>query len=194
LIIRYPVFVFNCEPHCIQNRGNEQSQTRTMAKKDIQITTQSATETHRLGQILGAAIEQPIIMALIGDLGSGKTAFVQGLAIGLDVPEKYYVTSPTFTLINEYPGRHPLYHVDLYRIEHLIELDDIGLDEVLLENAVIAIEWAEKLSPDTLSNHLQVQIDITGETARHIGLFAYGHPVANLLKALVSQLQDMIKQ
>ena len=164
-----------------------------MADKHILITTQSATETQRQGQVIGATIEQPIIIALSGDLGSGKTAFVQGLAKGLDVSEKYYVTSPTFTLINEYPGRYPLYHVDLYRIEHLLELEDIGLDEVLLADAVIAIEWAEKLSKDVLSNHLQLRFEITGECARRIDLFAYGHPAANLLKALEPQLKDMIK-
>ncbi|MGD8962013.1 MAG: tRNA (adenosine(37)-N6)-threonylcarbamoyltransferase complex ATPase subunit type 1 TsaE [Desulfobacterales bacterium] len=164
-----------------------------MADKHILITTQSATETQRQGQIIGAAIEQPIIMALSGDLGSGKTAFVQGLAKGLNVSENYYVTSPTFTLINEYPGRYPLYHVDLYRIEHLLELEDIGLDEVLLADAVIAIEWAEKLSKEVLSNHLQLRFEITGESARRIDLFAYGHPAANLLKALESELQGIIK-
>ena len=159
-----------------------------MVENHILITTKSATQTQRLGQIFGAAIVQPNIMALSGDLGSGKTVFVQGLAKGLDVSEKYYVTSPTFTLINEYPGRLPLYHVDLYRIEHLIELNDIGLDEVLLADAVIAIEWAEKLPKDTLSNHLQLRFEITGESARRIDLFAYGHPAANLLKALEPQL------
>ena len=164
-----------------------------MADQHIQVTTQSAAQTQRLGQILGAAIVQPSIMALNGDLGSGKTVFVQGLAKGLDVSEKYYVTSPTFTLINEYPGRYPLYHVDLYRIEHLAELDDIGLEEILLADAVIAIEWAEKLSEDALSNHLQLRFDITGENDRRIDLFAYGHPAANLLKVLESQLQDLIK-
>ena len=155
-----------------------------MVENHILITTKSATQTQRLGQIFGAAIEQPNIMALSGDLGSGKTAFVQGLAKGLNVSENYYVTSPTFTLINEYPGRYPLYHVDLYRIEHLLELEDIGLDEVLLADAVIAIEWAEKLSKEVLSNHLQLRFEITGESARRIDLFAYGHPAANLLKAL----------
>ena len=164
-----------------------------MADQHIQLTTQSAAETQRLGRILGVAIEQPVTMALSGDLGSGKTAFVQGLAKGLDVSEKYYVTSPTFTLINEYPGRYPLYHVDLYRIEQLIELDDIGLDEVLLADAVIAIEWAEKLSKDALSNHLQLGFEIAGKSARRIDLFAYGHPAVNLLKALEPQLQDLIK-
>ena len=164
-----------------------------MVDKHILITTQSVTETQRLGQIFGAAIEQPIIMAMSGDLGSGKTAFVQGLAKGLDVSEEYYVTSPTFTLINEYPGRYPLYHVDLYRIEYLIELDDIGLDEILLTDAVIAVEWAEKLSNDALSNHLQLQFEILSESTRRIDLFACGHPAAKLLKALECKLQNMIK-
>jgi tRNA threonylcarbamoyladenosine biosynthesis protein TsaE len=83
--------------------------------------------------------------------------------------------------------------VDLYRIEHLVELDDIGLDEILMADAVIAIEWAEKLAEDTLSNHLRLQFDIGGESDRRIDLFAYGHPAANLLRALELQLQDLIK-
>jgi len=165
-----------------------------MVDKHIQITTHSAAETQNLGQTLGTAIHQAIIIALTGDLGSGKTAFVQGLAKGLDVSEKYYITSPTFTLINEYPGRHPLFHVDLYRIEHLPELEEIGLDEVLQGDAVIAIEWAEKLSGDRLSNHLELRLTIIGENTRRIDIFAYGHQAGNLLKALELQFQDNIKQ
>lgn len=139
---------------------------------------------------MGAAIQQPIIIALTGDLGSGKTAFVQGLAKGLEVSEKYYITSPTFTLINEYPGRLPLYHVDLYRIEHLSELEDVGLDEALRADAVIAIEWAEKISNEMLLNHLQLRFEIISENARRINIFAYGQSTDNLLKALEFQLQD----
>ncbi|MBW2409578.1 MAG: tRNA (adenosine(37)-N6)-threonylcarbamoyltransferase complex ATPase subunit type 1 TsaE [Deltaproteobacteria bacterium] len=164
-----------------------------MAEQHIQIITHSAAETQNLGRILGAAIEQAIIIALIGDLGSGKTAFVQGLAKGLDVSEKYYITSPTFTLINEYRGRLPFYHADLYRIEHISELEDLGLDEALHSDVVIAIEWAEKLSQDMLSNHLQLRLEIIGDNERRIDIFAYGLPAANLLKALELQLQDMIK-
>ena len=164
-----------------------------MADKHIQITTYSVTETQKLGQTLGAGIHQPIIIALTGDLGSGKTAFVQGLAKGLDVSEKYYITSPTFTLINEYPGRHPLFHVDLYRIEHPPEFEEIGLDEVLQENAVIAIEWAGKLSGETLSNHLELRLRMISGNTRRIDIFAYGHQAGNLLKTLELQFQDNIK-
>ena len=158
-----------------------------MAEKHLRITTRSVTETRKVGQTLGAGIDQAVIIALIGHLGSGKTAFVQGLAKGLDVPEKYYITSPTFTLINEYPGRHPLFHVDLYRIEHAPELAEIGLDEILQEDAVIAIEWAEKFLGEMLSSDLELRLKIISENTRQIDIFAYGHRVANLLKALEIQ-------
>ena len=164
-----------------------------MAEHHIQITTHSVTETQHLGRTLGAIIQQPTIIALSGDLGSGKTALVQGLAKGLDVSDAYYITSPTFTLINEYPGRFALYHVDLYRIDNPIELQDVGLDEVLQADAVIAIEWAEKLAKDILPDYLHLQLDIIGESIRRASFFAYGHPAANLLKALESQLEDRIK-
>ena len=164
-----------------------------MVDKHIQITTHSVTETQQVGQILGAAIHQAVIIALTGDLASGKTAFVQGLAKGLDVSEKYYITSPTFTLINEYPGRHPLFHVDLYRIEHASELAEIGLDEILQKNAVIAIEWAERLRADMLLCHLKLRIRMIDENSRRIDIFAYGHQAGNLLKTLEIQFQNMIK-
>jgi tRNA threonylcarbamoyladenosine biosynthesis protein TsaE len=155
-----------------------------MAEKHIQLTTHTVEMTQHLGQILGAMITRPVIIALTGELGSGKTAFVQGLASGLEVPEKYYITSPTFTFINEYPGRHPLWHVDLYRIEDVTALEEIGLDEVLRHNGVIAIEWADKLPEKIRFDHLAFQFQIISDDSRQIDIYAYGHPADNLLKAL----------
>jgi tRNA threonylcarbamoyladenosine biosynthesis protein TsaE len=159
-----------------------------MTDKHIQITTHSVAETQRLGHILGATLKQPIILALNGDLGSGKTAFAQGLAKGLDVSEKYYITSPTFTLINEYPGRHPFFHVDLYRVEYISELEEIGLDEVLYQDAVVAIEWADKLPEGRLAHHLVFQFKIISDKSRQIDIFAYGHAESNLLKAVEKRI------
>lgn len=153
-------------------------------QEHIQITTRSAAETRKLGQIIGTHIDQPLHIALSGDLGSGKTVFVQGLAKGLDVPEQYYITSPTFTLINEYPGRHALLHVDLYRIEQLNELGEIELEEVLEQDAVIAVEWAEKLSRAMLSDHLKLQFKLISDEIRQIDIFAYGQQAGNLIRAL----------
>ncbi len=155
-----------------------------MISKKIDITTHSVDETRELGQTLGELIKQPLMIALIGDLGSGKTAFVQGLARGLDVAADYYITSPTFTLINEYPGRLPLFHVDLYRLETVNDLEDIGLDELLYDQAVLAIEWADKMADNLSGEHLSMQFEIIDDDYRKISLIAYGHNGINLIKNL----------
>ena len=111
-----------------------------MVSKKIDIIAHSVDETRKLGQKIGTLIKQPLVIALIGDLGSGKTAFVQGLACGLEVPDGYYITSPTFTLINEYPGRHPLAHVDLYRLEDIHDFEDLGLDSLDIVDLVVALQ------------------------------------------------------
>ena len=160
----------------------------SMVNKKIDIMTRSVDETRKLGQKIGTLIKQPLVIALTGDLGSGKTAFVQGLAKGLEVPDGYYITSPTFTLINEYPGRYPLVHVDLYRLETIDGLEDIGLDEMLHGQAVLSIEWADKLSNGLPAEHLLVTLDIIDDDCRSLGLNATGHNVVNLIKALEDAL------
>jgi tRNA threonylcarbamoyladenosine biosynthesis protein TsaE len=159
-----------------------------MIGSKFDITTHSVVETRQLGQKIGRLIKQPLIIALVGDLGSGKTAFVQGLASGLDVPVEYYITSPTFTLINEYPGRLPLFHADLYRLETVQDLEDIGLDELLYDQGVLAVEWADKLANNLSGDYLVLQFEIIGDDHRKINLIAYGHNEINLIKALQAQL------
>ena len=155
-----------------------------MVNKNINSITHSTDETRKLGQKIGAMINQPLIIALRGDLGSGKTAFVHGLARGLEVPDGYYITSPTFTLINEYPGRLPLVHVDLYRLEKIDDLEDIGLDELLYDQAVIAIEWSEKLTGRQPDEQLRVTLEIIDDECRKLSLDATGHAEVNLIRAL----------
>ena len=152
------------------------------------IKTNSTDETRKLGLKIGSLINQPLIIALNGDLGSGKTAFVQGLASGLEVPEEYYITSPTFTLINEYPGRLRLLHVDLYRLDSIADLEDIGLDESLYDQAVVAIEWADKLLDNLPDRHLTVNMEIIDDHCRTLSLVATGHHEVNLIKALEDHL------
>lgn len=106
--------------------------------------TRSESETVAIGHELAATLSAGSVVLLFGDLGAGKTAFVRGLAEGLGVPPDD-VTSPTFTLIQEYRGgRLPLFHVDLYRLNDPREIDDLGLDEIAADG-VLAIEWADKL-------------------------------------------------
>ena len=159
-----------------------------MANKRINIKTNSTDETRKLGQKIGTLINHPLVIALNGDLGSGKTAFVQGLARGLAVPEEYYITSPTFTLINEYPGRLRLLHVDLYRLDSIADLEDIGLDERLYDRAVIAVEWADKLLDSLPARHLSVSMEIIDDNCRTLSLEATGHHAVNLLLALKDAL------
>jgi tRNA threonylcarbamoyladenosine biosynthesis protein TsaE len=125
-----------------------------------------------------------MLISLTGPLGCGKTAFVQGLAEGLGVPQEYYITSPTFTLINEYPGRLPLYHVDLYRLDDLVELEDIGLDEILAAEGVVAVEWAEKLPAAETDRGLSLRFEIQAVNLRKIVLKAGGQAGLSLLKAI----------
>jgi tRNA threonylcarbamoyladenosine biosynthesis protein TsaE len=154
-----------------------------------QITSESVDETKKLGKIIGSAVSAGTVLALTGDLGSGKTSFVQGLAEGLEVPDDYYITSPSYTLINEYPGRFFLYHVDLYRITDSIDIEDIGLYEIFDDDAVVAVEWADrieqKLSPDSITIHFE----ITGENTRNIFIYANKLNYIYLLEKLKASIQ-----
>ncbi|MGD8521841.1 MAG: tRNA (adenosine(37)-N6)-threonylcarbamoyltransferase complex ATPase subunit type 1 TsaE [Desulfobacterales bacterium] len=147
-------------------------------------TTHSREETQALGENIGKLIGAPMILALTGELGSGKTAFVQGLASGLEVPPEYYITSPSFTLINEYPGRMRLFHVDLYRLESYTDLEETGLYDILEGGGVVAVEWAEKLPEDLLSTYIAIGFNIVDDETRKINIIAYGHDAAGLIKAL----------
>jgi tRNA threonylcarbamoyladenosine biosynthesis protein TsaE len=137
-----------------------------------QITTRSVDETQKLGEIIGTAVTGRKILALTGDLGSGKTSFVQGLARGLEVPDDYYITSPSYTLINEYPGRFPLFHVDLYRITDHVDIEDIGLYEILDDNGVVAIEWADRIGQKLLPDSITIHFEIADSDTRKICIYA----------------------
>jgi len=156
---------------------------------NIAVNTSSAKETFQLGETLGQIATESFVIAMKGDLGSGKTVFVQGLAKGLDVPDTYYVTSPSYTLINEYPGRLPLFHVDLYRLAGGTDLTEIGIHDLFEEQGVIAIEWAERLEAQEPDEHLALRIDTTGETKRLIRLSSYGQSGSILLRKLQNKLR-----
>ena len=128
--------------------------------------TNSAQETERLGERLGEKLMPGTVIAYTGDLGAGKTAFTRGLARGLGVP--YGVTSPTFTIVNEYEGgRLPLFHFDMYRLRSADDLFDIGWDDYLERGGVCAVEWSENVD-DAMENAVYVTIHKTGETSRRI--------------------------
>lgn len=109
-----------------------------------EVVSASVAETERLGALLGNLLEPPLVILLTGDLGSGKTALVRGVARGLGVPADEPVTSPTFALLNEYQGRCRLHHFDLYRLGGPSEVDELGFDDYLAAPGVTVVEWAER--------------------------------------------------
>jgi tRNA threonylcarbamoyladenosine biosynthesis protein TsaE len=110
--------------------------------------------------------DNSLVIAMSGDLGAGKTAFVRGLAAGLGVSAR--VTSPTFTIVNEYPGPVPLFHFDLYRLSDAEELFDLGWDDYLQRGGVIAAEWSENAEDAFPGDAVRVRIEKTGENSRRI--------------------------
>jgi tRNA threonylcarbamoyladenosine biosynthesis protein TsaE len=149
------------------------------------IITENQIETRKLGCVLGQVLQSGLLIKLIGDLGSGKTCFVQGLAAGLEVPEEFDITSPTYTLIHDYPGRIPFFHIDLYRIHSETDAEAIGLWDTLDPAAVVAVEWADRL-PEALwpADALTIRIDVQGNDNRCISLIGSGLETANLIKEI----------
>ena len=159
--------------------------TRDTTWRKISIFTDSPEETFKLGKTLGGILKNGDCLALFGTLGSGKTLFTQGIARGLNVPENVYVTSPTFTLVNEYPGRFPVYHIDLYRISEEDELVELGLDELMGERGIAIIEWAEKLPETYLRNcNIKIELLIEGAEKRKISIESTDKRIASILSDL----------
>lgn len=130
------------------------------------LVSHSAEETRAVGERLGARLGPGAVVACIGELGAGKTCFLQGLARGLGVESP--VTSPTFVLINEYRGRLPVHHLDAYRTESLTEVLDLGIEELMHGDGVTVIEWADKLLPLLPAHAIIVSIDGLGDEPRRI--------------------------
>jgi len=141
----------------------------------------SPQETVALGVLLGQHLTGGSVVCLNGQLGSGKTCLVQGIARGLEVPKDLYVTSPSYSLINEYPGRLRLFHVDLYRLDDLGELEDLGLEEILGADGVTVVEWAERMAGTLPDERLSVSISMVTDQRRAIVLTGYGPEALGLV-------------
>lgn len=148
------------------------------------IISRSSTETIRIGEQLGGQLFPGTLIALSGDLGSGKTCLVHGIASGLDVPEGIYVTSPTYALVNEYHGRLILFHVDVYRLEGTSDLEDIGFDEMIAADGVTVIEWAEKVLHRLPKERLSILLSILDDHSRSLEITAYGKKYIDVISAI----------
>ena len=144
----------------------------------------SEAETQQLGRTLGAAAQPGLVVALVGNLGAGKTRFVQAAAEGLDIPREA-VNSPTFVLIHEYEGRLPVYHFDTYRLGDIDEFLELGADEYMSGDGVCFIEWADRMEEVLPRDRLNITFEITGELTRCLTLAAGGKVSQSVLQTLL---------
>ena len=136
------------------------------------IITKSEAETISEGEKLGRSLAPGSVVALFGGLGAGKTAFARGLAAGLGISAN--ISSPTFTIVNEYPGIIPFFHFDMFRLNSESELFDIGWDDYLERSGVCAVEWSEKVPGAFPRGTICVRLDILGGETRRLEITAEG--------------------
>ena len=147
----------------------------------IDFISHSAEQTRRLGERLGELLTGGDLLFFVGDLGSGKTCMIQGIGRGLGIETP--ITSPTFTLINEYVGRFRFYHIDLYRIENVQEVFSFGLDDYLYGDGICAVEWAERADALWPQEHLLVRPRYIDENKRGFTFTAVGTHYDQLIRA-----------
>lgn len=147
----------------------------------LDFISHSEAQTRRLGARLAAFLNPGDVIALIGDLGSGKTRWVQGLCKGLGVTDP--VISPTFTLVNEYQGLYPVYHIDLYRLDDAAETATFGLEDYLYGSGITVIEWADRIKTLLPDEFLAVELHHLEETKRRVVLRPHGQRFMTLLEA-----------
>jgi tRNA threonylcarbamoyladenosine biosynthesis protein TsaE len=156
----------------------------------LEVRTKGPIQTLHLGRVLGRILPVAAVVALMGDLGAGKTVLAKGIAEGLGVKNEQEVTSPTFVLINEYQGRVPVHHLDLYRLNDFAEMEDLGWEELLYGKGVTIIEWAEKMLPDLPEERIDVFLQWIGPEERKIIFRGKGKEA----QILVNSLREIWKE
>jgi tRNA threonylcarbamoyladenosine biosynthesis protein TsaE len=135
-----------------------------------ELVTHSTEETIDRGREIGARVKPPVLILLSGELGAGKTTLTKGIVSGLGAAREDEVTSPTFTLVHKYEGRARVYHVDLYRVGDFHDLETLGLEDVFSENAVVIVEWPDRLAFRTDWPVLRVRLEHVTENIRKISI------------------------
>jgi len=150
----------------------------------VVLQTKSTSETIRIGKRIGSFLLPGDVVALAGELGTGKTQFIKGLAAGVGIGKPTYISSPSFTLINEYAGRVPFYHIDLFRLKEEKEAEELGLEEYLQGRGIAAIEWANKIPSLLPKEILRIHIRYTGKNTRSLEIIGKGKRYEELVNRL----------
>ena len=151
----------------------------------LSLVSGSAKQTQSLGRRLGELAQPGDLFLLVGSLGAGKTCLTQGIAWGLGISG--YTTSPSFVVINEYQGRLPLYHVDLYRLDRIEEVSELGLDDYLDGRGVCVVEWAGKALSVLPMGHLLIEMGFLTDTSRSLRLKPSGDRYLRMLSQLAQR-------
>jgi len=152
------------------------------------VYSESPAETQRLGEELGRLSQAGDLFLLVGGLGAGKTCLTQGIAWGLGITG--YATSPSFVVINEYQGRLTLYHIDLFRLDSIGEVVELGMDDYLYGSGVCVVEWAEKAMGVLPQEYLLVEIGLLSDTSRRLVLNPSGERYIEMLSSLKPRLKS----
>lgn len=150
--------------------------------QSLELLSHSPEETQALGQRLGELAQPGDVLLLVGELGAGKTCLAQGIAWGLGIAD--YAASPSFVLVREHQGRLPFYHIDLYRLDSIEEVVELGLDEYLYGRGVCAVEWAEKALAALPGEHLLITMEYLSEMERRLRMEPKGARYRELLSRL----------
>ncbi len=157
--------------------------------RELILTTASPEETRALGHLLGSLLSGPMTILISGELGAGKTCLTQGLARGLGIPADEPVASPSYTLMNQYRGRLELSHFDLYRLNHVDDLADLGFDEVVAGDGVTVVEWADRF-PGLKLPGLVLHLEYLDEQRRRVEFRTRGAAAERALEKLASHWQQ----
>jgi tRNA threonylcarbamoyladenosine biosynthesis protein TsaE len=152
----------------------------------LNIISSSVEDTFSIGRIIGENLSGGDILALIGELGAGKTTITQGIARGLGVSDRYQITSPTFTLINEYEGNYKLYHFDLYRLQDSRDMQDVCYEEYFYAGGVCVIEWADKIKDLFTDEMITVSFSYLDDNQRSIVISGNTSKIKQLSTSLKS--------
>lgn len=148
------------------------------------VISKSIDDTIRLGTRLGKLLRKGDVVALSGELGSGKTTFIKGIARGAGVRETRYVNSPSFVIVREYKGRIPLYHFDVYRLDDPSGLETVGYKDFFYGGGASVIEWADKIREFLPDEYLEIELLVKGENEREIKISSHGARYEKLLENL----------
>lgn len=152
--------------------------------KSLEIASNSPEQTRKIGMKLGELAAPGDVILLVGSLGAGKTCLTQGIARGLGIHE--YTASPSFVLVREYKGKLPLYHIDLYRLDRVEEVAQLGLDDYLYSNGVSVVEWADKGLSVLPEEHLLIKMQIISPLKRKLSFMPEGTRYLKMLSKLKS--------